>query len=83
MRPIDPQYSERFVHESHRIAHTMCNGCLCVEVLTKRKGGVNYETYYCRHRHGYFDPRDVTECEHVHYEGQQVYKQRPFKDFKL
>lgn len=63
------------LHESELIADCLCNGCLRLEVLTKRRGRDETEHYYCKKaKHGYFDPRKVKECKNALYDSSGICK---------
>ena len=51
------------VHESEQIADTLCNGCLCVEVLTEKSRRGQREKYYCTRKRCYVIPKAIKECK--------------------
>ena len=63
MSEYKPRKIDICYHESPLIGGSFCNGCLFLEVLVKRKRGIDTERYYCKWQRGYFDPNKVHECE--------------------
>lgn len=65
MTDYKPRRIDTIIHESQLIGGSLCNGCMCLEVIKKRHKMADDERYYCRHRKGYFNPKEITECGHV------------------
>ena len=65
MPEYKPSRIDVCIHESPLIRGTICNGCLCLEVLLDRRRSIEREKYYCKFARGYFNPRKVDECEHL------------------
>ena len=62
-RLTDSRMSTAIIHESERIADTLCNGCLCLEVLTEKRKRGQREKYYCTRRRCYVLPKAIKECK--------------------
>ena len=59
----DNRMSNATIHESQRIAETLCNGCLCLEVLTERSKRKDSEKYWCTRKRCYVLPKAIKECK--------------------
>jgi hypothetical protein len=59
----DSRMSNAIVHESPRIAGTLCNGCLCLEVLTEKRRRDTREKYYCAKKRCYVLPKAIKDCK--------------------
>ena len=70
----DRRMTNATVHESPEIGGSFCNGCLCLEVLTERRGSDEREKYYCNRKRGYFNPLKVDDCEHAVFELERLPK---------
>lgn len=51
------------VRESPKIEGTLCNGCLCVEVLIEKRKHGEREKYYCTKKRCYVVPKAIKECK--------------------
>jgi len=63
----DSRMNNAIVHESELISDTLCNGCLCLEVRTKRKRrkfeDVFEEKYFCSKKRCYVIPKAIKDCK--------------------
>ena len=61
------------IHESDKLDGCICNHCLHLEVLVRRKCLLYEEKYYCTPiQHGYFNPRGVLECDRKIYDTSEL-----------
>jgi hypothetical protein len=58
----DNRMSSATIHESQKIADTLCNGCLCLEVLIERRRYDEREKYWCSKNRCYVLPKAMKEC---------------------
>lgn len=59
----DSRMTNATVHESPKIADTLCNNCLCLEVLTEKRKRGQREKYYCAKKRCYVLPKAIKDCK--------------------
>lgn len=59
----DSRIMNATIHESPRIEGTLCNGCLCLEVLTEKSRRAEREKYFCTRKRCYVIPKAMKECK--------------------
>lgn len=59
----DNRMTNATIHESSVIADTLCNGCLCLEVLMEKHKRGQREKYYCTRKRCYVLPKAIKECK--------------------
>lgn len=55
--------SNAIIHLSEAIDGTLCNGCLCLEVLIERRKRGEREKYYCTRKRCYVIPKAIKDCK--------------------